>query len=128
MQFTTFIAAVSALAMGANAATFKRDGLRLAQFRVYLARGCNELNDGFYTVDESDANTCHELPADSGLNVASVVLEELLAGTDDLGCTFNLFTDKSCSADKFEPDYRVCAEPEGDDKNWGSWSITCTNV
>ena len=70
MQFTTLIAAVSALAVGTNAVAIPRDGARLAQFRVFGADGCSALNYGFYTVDESDVGTCHELTD----NVSSVRL------------------------------------------------------
>lgn len=61
MQFTTIIAAVSALAASAHAAAIQRDGARLAQFRIFGAAGCDELNQGFFTVDRSDVDTCHSL-------------------------------------------------------------------
>ena len=74
MQFTTFLAAAAALAFGANANenVAPRDGARLAQFRIFGADGCSELNQGFYTVDSSDANACN---AFTGPTVKSVILE-----------------------------------------------------
>ncbi|KAI0487552.1 hypothetical protein F4859DRAFT_465422 [Xylaria cf. heliscus] len=122
MQFTTLIAAVSALTVGTNAAAIPRDGARLAQFRVFGAEGCSALNYGFYTVDESDIGTCHELTTDPTA-VTSVNLERL--ETVAQGCSVNIFTDKNCSAGERATTVNVCTNAVADGETWGSWSVTC---
>ncbi|KAI0195719.1 hypothetical protein EV127DRAFT_404453 [Xylaria flabelliformis] len=121
MQFTTLIAAVSALAVGTHAVAIPRDGARLAQFRVFGADGCSALNYGFYTVDQSDVGTCHELTD----NVSSVNLESLT--TAAAGCSVNIFTDKNCSAGETATALNVCTNPTVAGQIWGSWSITCSS-
>ena len=76
MQFST-LAATFALAAGANAAVIQRDGARLAQFRVFNVEGCDEFNQGFYTVDESDVDVCKSFSAIEDPGVGSVNLEQL---------------------------------------------------
>ncbi|KAI0458159.1 hypothetical protein F5B21DRAFT_461558 [Xylaria acuta] len=122
MQFTAFIAAVSALAIGTNAAAIPRDGARLAQFRVFGAEGCSARNYGFYTVDESDIGTCHELTNDPTA-VISVNLEHLEAVAS--GCSVNIFTDKNCSEGERATAVNVCANAAAAGEAWSSWSITC---
>ncbi|KAI1741980.1 hypothetical protein F4680DRAFT_414075 [Xylaria scruposa] len=121
MQFTTLIAAVSALAVGTSAVAIPRDGARLAQFRVFGAEGCSALNYGFYTVDQSDVGTCHELTD----NVSSVNLESLTTAAE--GCSVNIFTDKNCSEGERATTLNVCTNPTVAGQIWGSWSITCSS-
>ncbi|KAI8951775.1 hypothetical protein F4801DRAFT_543401 [Xylaria longipes] len=122
MQFTALIAAVSALAIGTNAAAIPRDGARLAQFRVFGADGCSALNYGFYTVDQSDVGTCHSLTTDPTA-VVSVNLEHLEAVA--AGCSLNIFTDTNCSEGERATTVNACANPAEAGETWGSWSITC---
>lgn len=92
MQFTTMIAAFAALAMGNAAAIERRDGARLAQFRVFGAAGCHDLNYGFYTVDQSDADTCKSFPNIPDTGVKSLNLEALNApAANGCNCKFPLF-------------------------------------
>lgn len=84
MQLINLIAIVATLAIGSNAAAMRRDGARLAQFRVFGAKGCSALNDGFYTVDQSDAGSCKQFT--SPPSVASLNLEQLKLPAAD-GCT-----------------------------------------
>lgn len=86
MQFITLISAVATLAVGSRAAAMPRDGARLAQFRVFGAEGCSALNDGFYTVDQSDAGACKQFI--SPTSVASLNLEQLKLPAAN-GCTGN---------------------------------------
>ncbi|KAI0440163.1 hypothetical protein F4803DRAFT_528658 [Xylaria telfairii] len=122
MQFTTLIAAVSALAIGTHAAAIPRDGARLAQFRVFGADGCSALNYGFYTVDQSDVGTCHELTTDPTA-VISVHLERLESVA--AGCSVNIFTDKNCSEGEQAIAVDACTNSETAGESWASWSITC---
>jgi hypothetical protein len=68
MSFILLTALVS-LAVGTHAAALlPRQGItnpRLAQFRVFSATGCYDLNDGFYTVDTNQSNQCYDLYNDS---------------------------------------------------------------
>ena len=61
MQFTSIVLAAAALAASATASVLPRDGARLAQFRVYGAAGCHDLNYGFYTVDADFKQLCNRL-------------------------------------------------------------------
>lgn len=93
MQFTTLITAVATFAVGTtNGAAVRRDGARLAQFRVFGAEGCQDLNYGFYTVDYSDIGICTALTTDPSA-VKSVNLE--VTTTDAAGCTRKLFVPPS---------------------------------
>jgi hypothetical protein len=88
MQLTALFAAATTLAIGIDAAALRRDGARLAQFRVFGAEGCSALNYGFYTVDESDAGDCHVLE-----NVPSAVTSldlEVLYSPAAEGCSGEL--------------------------------------
>ncbi|KAI1130010.1 hypothetical protein F5Y10DRAFT_138884 [Nemania abortiva] len=123
MQFTTLIATVATLAIGTNAAALRRDGARLAQFRVFGAEGCSALNDGFYTVDESDAGTCHTFVGDDEA-VASLNLEVLNSPAAD-GCTLYIYTDDACSQGQRATSVNVCNNPATTGETWNSWQITC---
>lgn len=120
MQFTTVIAALATLAASANAAALRRDGARLAQFRIFGAEGCKEQNEGFYTVDQSDADACHQL----GENIHSVNLEYLNLPTAN-GCTLNIYTDADCSVGKIATALNVCNNPTAATEAFGSWNIVC---
>ncbi len=86
MQFATLLTAVATIAIGAaDAAAIRRDGARLAQFRVFGADGCSALNYGFYTVDQSDIGVCNTLTTDPTA-VTSVNLEHLESPAAD-GCS-----------------------------------------
>ncbi|EMR64731.1 hypothetical protein MGN70_012803 [Eutypa lata] len=124
MQFTTIIAAVSALAASAHAAAIQRDGARLAQFRIFGAAGCDELNQGFFTVDRSDVDTCHSL-VDTVPETGIVSLN--LEGWQEAaaGCTLSIFTDAGCSAGARAVSLNVCNDPAQEGETWNSWQITC---
>ncbi|KAI2615005.1 hypothetical protein GGR54DRAFT_314405 [Hypoxylon sp. NC1633] len=121
MQFTTFLAAAAALAMGTNAAAIKRDGARMGQFRIFGADGCKELNDGFYTVDESDKNTCYAL---TGTVVKSLTLEALNYPAAN-GCSFFIYTDAACGAGRRSLETQVCNDVPAPAVGWGSWQLFC---
>lgn len=93
MQFTSTVTLAASLLLAATsttlAAVLPRDGARLAQFRVFGAAGCKDLNYGFYTVDESDADTCKtfiNVPTD----VKSLNLEVMNSPAAD-GCSCKSF-------------------------------------
>ncbi|KAI0473406.1 hypothetical protein GGR56DRAFT_647232 [Xylariaceae sp. FL0804] len=121
MQFTTFIAAAATLAFGANAAVLRRDGDRLAQFRIFGAEGCDTLNLGFGTVDESGANTCNAFTD----TVLSVKLEAEYSPAAD-GCNFYIYTDAACSEGRRAIGTESgCNDPLNEGETWGSWEISC---
>lgn len=64
MQFALYTALTS-LAIGTHAAAIPprqgADNPRLAQFRVFSAAGCSDLNEGFYTIDTDQSNQCHDV-------------------------------------------------------------------
>ncbi|XDG07776.1 hypothetical protein ABKA04_007391 [Annulohypoxylon sp. FPYF3050] len=127
MQFTTFIAAAAAFAFGASATAIPRDGARLAQFRVFGADGCSDLNYGFYTVDQSDANACHEftgIPEGPGVN--SVNLEAMYSPAAD-GCTVYVYTNNACSSGRTALSVSTCSNVPPPNANWASWEIDCGN-
>jgi hypothetical protein len=91
MQFTVLLASVAALSMRSSAAVIKRqDNPRLAQFRVYSDVGCSNLNEGFFTVDKSDANICHRF-ADIPDPTPFVSLDLELLTAAAAGCTRKWF-------------------------------------
>ncbi|KAI1183208.1 hypothetical protein F5B17DRAFT_146243 [Nemania serpens] len=122
MQLINLIAIVATLAIGSNAAAMRRDGARLAQFRVFGAKGCSALNDGFYTVDQSDAGSCKQFT--SPPSVASLNLEQLKLPAAD-GCTVYIYTDKNCSEGKHATSVNVCNNPAAPGETWNSWEISC---
>ncbi|KAI0403902.1 hypothetical protein F4802DRAFT_607846 [Xylaria palmicola] len=124
MQFTTLIATVAALAVGTHAAAIPRDGPRLAQFRVFGAAGCSELNYGFYTVDESDAGTCNALTNDPTA-VSSVNLEHVSLPAGE-GYSLFVYTDEGCSAGERAVSLNVCADVKDDGAAWKAWKIVRT--
>ncbi|KAI0476033.1 hypothetical protein GGR56DRAFT_674535 [Xylariaceae sp. FL0804] len=110
MQFSSLLAATSTvLALGASASPIttmlhrqRREAelTRLGQFRIFSADGCAADNEGFYTIDDDQANQCLSLDASEGAAAAPVVrsawLEELTSAAD--GCTFYLYTGGACDS------------------------------
>ncbi|KAI1077548.1 hypothetical protein F5B20DRAFT_268270 [Whalleya microplaca] len=124
MQFTTYLAATAALVLGANAGVVQqRDGPRLAQFRVFGATGCHDLNYGFYTVDQSDTNACKTFVNTPDTGILSVNLEQLYPTAN--GCDFYIYTDTNCSAGRRSISKDVCNNPLTTDAKWGSWQMSC---
>ncbi|KAI0019970.1 hypothetical protein F4780DRAFT_743948 [Xylariomycetidae sp. FL0641] len=76
MQFSNILStAAAALALGANAGVLPpRQNGEIAQFRVYGAEGCSDLNLGFYPVYAEDKGVCKSL-TDADDVVLSVALE-----------------------------------------------------
>ncbi|KAI1400670.1 hypothetical protein F4819DRAFT_487363 [Hypoxylon fuscum] len=124
MQFTTMIAAFAALAMGNAAAIERRDGARLAQFRVFGAAGCHDLNYGFYTVDQSDADTCKSFPNIPDTGVKSLNLEALNAPAAN-GCNFYIYTGADCSGTRRSIPVQSCQELPAGSEEWAAWEISC---
>ncbi|KAK5636441.1 hypothetical protein RRF57_012153 [Xylaria bambusicola] len=122
MQFTTLIVAAATMALGTNAAALRRDGARLAQFRIFGADGCNALNYGFYTVDYTDIGVCNVITADPSA-VESVNLEVLTPAA--AGCTLFIFSDANCSAGKTPTTVNVCNNVKEATESWGSYQILC---
>ncbi|KAI1361102.1 hypothetical protein F5Y08DRAFT_28877 [Xylaria arbuscula] len=123
MQFTTFIAAVATFAIGTtNGAVMRRDGARLAQFRVFGAEGCSNLNYGFYTVDYTDIGLCKALTTDPS-PVESLNLE--LTTTDAAGCSLFIYSDKNCTAGESATTVNVCNNVADASEAWGSYKIVC---
>ncbi|KAI0837903.1 hypothetical protein F5Y06DRAFT_296903 [Hypoxylon sp. FL0890] len=123
MQFTNLLAAAAALAFSANASPIgERDGARLAQFRVYGADGCHDLNMGFYTVDASDSNTCKTFTGTTG-PVKSLNLEAQYSPAAN-GCIFFIYTDETCTAGRRAIGVDSCQDGP-DNGTWGSWQIFC---
>lgn len=92
MQFTLLTTA-AALVTGTSAGLIRRQGIdnpRLAQFRVWSDYNCTNLNEGFYTVDTNQANTCNTFgaAADSTTNgYVSIMLQVLTeAATTNQTC------------------------------------------
>ncbi|GAP92438.1 hypothetical protein SAMD00023353_7900190 [Rosellinia necatrix] len=123
MQFAALLATAATLAVSANAAALRRSGARLAQFRIFGAEGCHDLNYGFYTVDESDAGNCHEL-SNSPTAVTSVNVEYLNLPLAD-GCTVQIYTDNACSEGQRDTKLNVCNNPAATGETFGSWGIVC---
>ncbi|KAI0602185.1 hypothetical protein F4775DRAFT_588412 [Biscogniauxia sp. FL1348] len=127
MQFTTIFATIATLALGANAAVLPRDGARLAQFRIFGEEGCSALNYGFWTVDESDTNTCKGLNQPDGTVVKSIELEVMNFPAAD-GCTFFIYTDTACGAGRRAlggSNVGSCNNPLQEGETWGSWQFYC---
>ncbi|KAI1103206.1 hypothetical protein F4804DRAFT_236919 [Jackrogersella minutella] len=128
MQFSTIFTAIAALALGANAGVIPRDGARLGQFRIFGAEGCSALNYGFYTVDASDANTCHSFQGlPEGPAVQAVLLEALNSPAAD-GCTFSVYTDDACAANAQSPAVGVCDDVPVTSNAFLSWKIECPSL
>ncbi|KAI5860639.1 hypothetical protein GGS23DRAFT_599162 [Durotheca rogersii] len=88
MRFASIaVGAAALLAAGTDAAVLRRDGPRLAQIRAFGAEGCHNLNYGFYTIDQSDANTCHTFVGLPEGAVANSVKLEAVYSPAANGCT-----------------------------------------
>ncbi|RYO80727.1 hypothetical protein DL766_009265 [Monosporascus sp. MC13-8B] len=132
MQPTTlFLAASTALVAGAAdgaAIQQQRDGARLAQFRVWGASGCGELNQGYFKVEESDVGACHNLTAYVPRPGArSAMLEQLYYPAAE-GCSLGIFTDETCSGGRRALlSLHACedAPVEEGSGTWGSWQVLC---
>ncbi|KAI1778893.1 hypothetical protein F4818DRAFT_232174 [Hypoxylon cercidicola] len=123
MQFTSIVVFAAAFAASASAAVLPRDGARLAQFRVFGAEGCSDLNYGFYTVDESDANTCKTF-VNVPTAVKSLNLEAMYSPAAD-GCSFFIYTSEDCGAGRRSIPVQSCQEIPAGASEWGSWQISC---
>ncbi|KAI6089145.1 hypothetical protein F4821DRAFT_232255 [Hypoxylon rubiginosum] len=122
MQFSSIILAAATLAVSATAAVLPRDGARLAQFRVFGADGCHDLNYGFYTVDQSDANTCKTFV--NAPSVKSLNLEAMNSPAAN-GCSFFIYTSTDCGAGRRAIPVQSCQELPADATEWASWQIFC---
>ncbi|KAI0428353.1 hypothetical protein F5Y09DRAFT_289002 [Xylaria sp. FL1042] len=125
MQFATLIAAVATMAISTAdaAAMIRRDGARLAQFRVFGAEGCSALNYGFYTVDQSDVGACNTLTTDPSA-VTSVHLEQLTSPAAD-GCSLFVYTDKNCTTGKTATSVAACTNVADAGDVFSTWQILC---
>ncbi|KAI1348817.1 hypothetical protein F5Y01DRAFT_290874 [Xylaria sp. FL0043] len=125
MQFATLIAAVATMAISTAdaAAMIRRDGARLAQFRVFGAEGCSALNYGFYTVDQSDVGICNTLTTDPSA-VTSVHLEQLTSPAAD-GCSLFVYTDKNCTTGKTATSVDACTNVAAAGDVFSTWQILC---
>lgn len=93
MQFSA-LAAIASFAIGTHAAAIRlpRQGVsnpRLAQFRVFSAAGCSDLNEGFYTVDTDQANQCTDFSsgeASTPNGYVSIVLQDATAAATATNC------------------------------------------
>ncbi|KAI1818584.1 hypothetical protein GGS20DRAFT_527711 [Poronia punctata] len=121
MQLTTLLLATTATVFANAAAITPRSGARLAQFRIFGAEGCHDLNGGFYLADTSDAEECKLLEADP--KVVSVNLEQLYQAVAG-ACTVSIYTDEKCSTGKTDTAINVCKNAP-DAKVWKSWKISC---
>ncbi|RYP84851.1 hypothetical protein DL770_005144 [Monosporascus sp. CRB-9-2] len=110
------------------AAIHQRDGARMAQFRVWSASGCGELNQGYFKVEESDVGVCNNLTAYvPSPGIKSAMLEQLYYPAAE-GCSLDIFTDELCSDGRRALlSLRACEDApveEGRDI-WGSWQVLC---
>ncbi|RYP87823.1 hypothetical protein DL769_000415 [Monosporascus sp. CRB-8-3] len=124
-----FFAAFAALVARTTdaAAIRQRDGARMAQFRVWSAGGCGELNQGYFKVEESDVGLCQNLTAYvPSPGVKSVMLEHLYYPAAE-GCSVGVFTDEMCSDSRRALAIHACEDApveEGRD-TWRSWQVLC---
>ncbi|RYP48728.1 hypothetical protein DL768_005448 [Monosporascus sp. mg162] len=124
--FPTFAALV---ARTTDAAVIhQRDGARIGQFRVWSASGCDELNQGYFKVEESDVGMCQNLTAYiPSPGVKSAMLEQLYYPAAE-GCSVDVFTDEMCSDGRRGlSSIRTCEDApveEGRD-TWSSWQVLC---
>ncbi|RYP41440.1 hypothetical protein DL767_001078 [Monosporascus sp. MG133] len=110
------------------AAIHERDGARIAQFRVWSASGCGELNQGYFKAEESDVGTCHNLTAYvPSPGVKSTMLEQLYYPAAE-GCSLGVFTDEMCSDGRRELlSIRACEDAPVEEGRgiWASWQVLC---
>ncbi|KAI0149510.1 hypothetical protein GGR57DRAFT_473604 [Xylariaceae sp. FL1272] len=125
MQFSTLITFTTTLALGTNAAVMRRADPpgRLAQFRIFGADGCHDLNYGFYTVDDVDANTCHSDLGEQPVPIESVNLEVLYAAAE--GCVLSIYTDSACTEGAAPLAVNTCQNSTDGVQDWKSWQISC---
>ncbi|CAM1505189.1 Fc.00g108260.m01.CDS01 [Cosmosporella sp. VM-42] len=115
MQFTTILASIATLAIGADAAAVKRD-THVADFRIYGEKGCDMLNLGVWTVLDTDfyPNECKTLKNN--------VVKSLSLGDINNGCTMYIYSDEKCSVARRAITPEACHDAE---VVWGSWSMQC---
>ncbi|KAI1089357.1 hypothetical protein F5B19DRAFT_379755 [Rostrohypoxylon terebratum] len=122
MQFTTFIVAAAALALGVSADGPPHPIPRLAQFRVFGAVGCSDLNYGFYTVEPSEVNTCNKFKnVPEGPGVKAVSLEVVYKPE----CKVRVYTDDNCTAGTTALSPSTCSEVSPRNPSWVSWKVEC---
>ncbi|ETS73460.1 hypothetical protein PFICI_14406 [Pestalotiopsis fici W106-1] len=137
MQFT-ILAALASFAVGTHAAAIKlpRQGAsnpRLAQFRVFSAAGCSDLNEGFYTVDTDQANQCHDFSGESDSTpngYVSIVLQGTTAAAAN--CELLLYSDTACSETETISSLDTCEDASvvqdgASYPTWNSYYYKCTS-
>ncbi|KAH6653058.1 hypothetical protein BKA67DRAFT_659702 [Truncatella angustata] len=139
MQLTllTTLASLATSTLAAPAALISRQGItnpRLAQFRVFSATGCFDLNQGFYTIDTDQSNVCYNLQQDaanvSPLGYVSIQLQAITANSTASNCKLLLYSDDACEKDRTEAPLNVCEDApvtqDGDSNpNWNSYYYQC---
>ncbi|KAH8646191.1 hypothetical protein BX600DRAFT_519038 [Xylariales sp. PMI_506] len=132
MQFTTVSACMISLAVAsANAATLpkRQSDALIAQFRVYSAAGCFDRNEGFFTIDQSQANNCTSFaPYDADTPFVSIELQDVLTGGEN--CALYLYSDTGCTANSTVAALDVCQDaaviqPGASLPTWNSYYYSC---
>ncbi|KAH8653765.1 hypothetical protein BX600DRAFT_471610 [Xylariales sp. PMI_506] len=138
MHFTTISAAIVALAATSCSASVlptKRSDALIAQFRVFSAAGCSDLNEGFFTVDQTQTNICTSLaPYETNTPFVSIELQGISTppgSTAAEGCELFLYSDTACSQDVTAAPLNACqnaavVQPGATVPTWNSYFFACT--
>ncbi|KAL2674199.1 hypothetical protein Neosp_012649 [[Neocosmospora] mangrovei] len=118
MHFTTVVASVAALAMGASAAPASGPYDPFAQVRLYPQSGCEQPNVGYLSIRRSAVNKCGQL--DGTYTIKSLKIEQLYDNAE--GCKLYTFSDVSCKEGRQEVSTGTCHSGA---KQYGSYLLSC---
>ncbi|KAJ3456203.1 hypothetical protein MRS44_016226 [Fusarium solani] len=118
MHFTTIVASIAALAMGASAAPASGPYDPFAQVRLYPQSDCEQPNVGYVSVRRSGINKCGQL--DGTYTIKSLNIEQITENAK--GCTLYTFSDVSCKEDRQEVSVGSCHTGA---KQYGSYLLSC---
>ncbi|KAI4593933.1 hypothetical protein KJ359_008721 [Pestalotiopsis sp. 9143b] len=140
MQFSVLAAIAASFAIGTHAAAIRlpRQGVsnpRLAQFRVFSAAGCSDLNEGFYTVDTDQANQCTDFSAGEASTpngYVSIVLQDATATATAANCELLLYSDNACTETETVSALDTCedasvAQDGASYPTWNSYYYKCAS-
>ncbi|KAM0425770.1 hypothetical protein ACHAPT_009020 [Fusarium lateritium] len=119
MHFTTIVASVAALAMGASAApAAPGPNDRYVQIRLHPQPDCEQPNVGQLSLRGSNINKCGQL--DGTYTIRSLNIEQITENAK--GCTLYTFSDVSCKLDRQAVSEGQCHTGA---KQYGSYLLSC---
>ncbi|KAI8649758.1 hypothetical protein NCS55_01438700 [Fusarium keratoplasticum] len=118
MYFTTIVASVAALAVGASAAPAPGPNDRYVQIRLHPQPDCEQPNVGQLSLRGSEVDKCGRL--DDTYTIRSLNIEQITENAE--GCQLYVFSDVSCKSDRQAVSAGQC---HTGGKQYGSYLLSC---